>query len=42
MKNIIQNYSTPPDLWENASEVARDTETIARITGVAAHIQESF
>ena len=34
MQSIIQNYSVLQELWEEAIDI-RDTETIARIRGVA-------
>lgn len=36
MMSIIQNYTVLTKLWDKASEVVKDTETIARIKGVAA------
>ena len=35
MQSIIQNYSILQELWEKAVDVVRDTETKARIQGVA-------
>ena len=38
MLSIIQNYTVLNDLWEKACDVVGDTETIARIHGVAAQM----
>ena len=38
MHSVIQNYSVLQELWEKAVDVVRDTETIARIRGVAAQM----
>ncbi len=35
MKSIIQNYKDLNELWEKACKIVKDTETIARIRGVA-------
>ena len=39
MQSIIQNYSVLQDLWEQAADIVHDTETIARIRGVASQMQ---
>ena len=39
MQSIIQNYSVLQSLWDQATDIVHDTETIARIRGVAAHMQ---
>ena len=38
MMSIIKNYTVLNELWEKACEVVKDTETIARIRGVAAQM----
>ena len=38
MKSIICNYEVLIELWEKATNIVRDTETIARIRGVAAQM----
>lgn len=38
MHSVIQNYSVLQELWEKTVDVVRDTETIARIRGVAAQM----
>ena len=38
MMSIIKNYRVLNELWEKACEVVKDTETIARIRGVAAQM----
>ena len=38
MKSIICNYEVLNELWETACSIVRDTETIARIRGVAAQM----
>ena len=38
MKSIICNYEVLIELWEKATDIVRDTETIARIRGVAAQM----
>ena len=39
MKYIIQNYAILQELWEQAANIVHDTETIARIGGVASQMQ---
>ena len=39
MQSIIHNYSVLQSLWDQAADIVHDTETIARIRGVAAHMQ---
>ena len=39
MQSIIKNYQVLQELWEQAADVARDTETIARIQGVASQMK---
>ena len=39
MQSIIKNYEVLQELWEQAADVARDTETIARIQGVASQMK---
>ena len=39
MQSITKNYSVLQELWEQAADVARDTETIARIQGVASQMK---
>lgn len=39
MQTIIKNYKVLQELWEQAAGVARDTETIARIQGVASQMK---
>ena len=39
MQSIIHNYSVLQSLWDQAAGIVHDTETIARIRGVAAHMQ---
>ena len=38
MKSIICNYEVLIELWEKATEIVKDTETIARIQGVPAQM----
>lgn len=38
MQSIITNYSVLQPLWDKAAEIVNDTETIARIRGIAAHM----
>lgn len=38
MQSIIQNYSILHEVWEHATEIVHDTETIARIQGVASQM----
>jgi len=38
MKSIICNYEVLVELWEKATDIVRDTETIAWIRGVAAQM----
>ena len=40
MLSIIRNYSVLQALWVQAGEIARDTEIVARIGGVAAQMQK--
>ena len=39
MQSIIQNYSVLQELWDKAVEIIHDSDTIARIRGVAAQMQ---
>ena len=39
-KSIIKNYSALQRLWEEAADISHDTETIARIRGVAAQMNK--
>ena len=39
MHSIIQNYSVLQELWEQAADIVHDSETIARIRGVASQMQ---
>ena len=39
MQSIIKNYQALQELWEQAADVARDTEAIARIQGVASQMK---
>ena len=39
MQSIIKNYKILQELWEQAADVARDTETIARIQGVVSQMK---
>ena len=39
MQSIIHNYSVLQSLWDQAADIVHDTETIAHIRGVAAHMQ---
>ena len=39
MQSIIQNYSVLQELWEQAADIVHDSETIARIRGVASQMQ---
>ena len=39
MQSIIQNYTVLQELWEQAADIVHDTETIARIRGVASQMQ---
>ena len=39
MKSIVNNYSVLQELWEQAISIVHDTETIARIWGIATHMQ---
>ena len=36
---VMNNYSVLQKLWEQAADIVHDTETVARIRGVAAHMQ---
>ena len=38
MEGIIKNYQILQELWEKAADIMRDTETIARIRGVASQM----
>ena len=38
MQSIIQNYSILHEVWEHATEIVHDTETIAHIQGVASQM----
>ena len=38
MESIIKNYQVLQELWEKAADIIRDTETIARIWGVASQM----
>ena len=42
MQSIIQNYTVLQELWEQAADIVHDTETIARIRGVASQMQFFF
>ena len=39
MESIIRNYNTLQSLWDQAIDLIRDTETIARIRGVASQMK---
>ena len=39
MQSIIQNYSVLQELWDQAADIVHDTETIARIRGLASQMQ---
>ena len=39
MNSIIQNYSVLQQVWDEATDIVRDSETIARIQGVASQMQ---
>ena len=39
MQSIIQNYSVLQELWDQAAEIVHDSETVARIRGVASQMQ---
>ena len=39
MESIIKNYTVLRELWDQAADVVRDTETIARIRGVESQMQ---
>jgi len=39
MRSIIDNYHVLQKLWDEAAEIVRDSETIARIRGVAAQMR---
>jgi len=39
MNSIIDNYSVLQELWEAALEGVCDTEILARVRGVAAHMK---
>ena len=39
MESIIRNYHTLQLLWDQAINIIRDTETIARIRGVASQMK---
>ena len=38
MKSIIQNYEVLMEVWDKACEIIKDTETIARIQGIASQM----
>ena len=38
MMSIIQNYDILNDVWEKASGIVKDTETIAQIRGIEAQM----
>ena len=38
MESIIKNYQILQELWEKVADIIRDTETIARIRGVASQM----
>ncbi len=38
MKSIIDNYNVLNEVWEKACDIVKDTETIARIRGIAAQM----
>ena len=40
LQSIIKNYSALQRLWEEAADISHDTETIARIRGVAAQMKK--
>ena len=40
LQSIIKNYSALQRLWEEAADISHDTETIARIRGVAAQMNK--
>ena len=42
MQTIIKNYQVLQELWEQAADVARDTEAIIRIQGVATYLNGNF
>ena len=39
MRSIINNYHVLQELWDQAAEIVHDSETVARIRGVAAQMQ---
>lgn len=39
MLSIIQNYTVLQELWDRAADIARDSDTVARIRGVASQMQ---
>lgn len=39
MQSIVQNYAVLQELWDQAIDIVHDTETIARIRGVASQMQ---
>ena len=39
MQSIIKNYKVLQELWEQAADVAKDTETVARIQGVSSQMK---
>ena len=38
MKSIIQNYEVLMEVWDKACEIIKDTQTIARIRGIASQM----
>ena len=42
MKSIICNYEVLIELWEKATEIVKNTKTIARIRGVAAQMSKTL
>ena len=39
MKSIISNYSTLQEVWDQAVDILHDSDTIARIGGVASQMK---
>ncbi len=39
-RSIVANYEVFFQLWDEAKQVVRDTETIARINGVSAYMEK--
>ncbi len=39
MLSIIKNYRVLQDLWDKTSQVVHDSETVARIGGISAHMK---